>query len=60
MNDSNLARFARRFARRLPSLQSFYKIFNAPVTSPDTLYVLIPPDFEKRDLLTFLESIFED
>mmetsp|Transcript_5263 Transcript_5263/g.10519 ORF Transcript_5263/g.10519 Transcript_5263/m.10519 type:complete len:414 (-) Transcript_5263:33-1274(-) len=40
--------------------KSFYKIFNAPVTSPNTLYVLIPPDFEKRDLLTFLESIFED
>jgi hypothetical protein len=39
--------------------KSIYKIFNAPVTSPETLYVLVPPDFEKGDLLTFLESIFE-
>jgi len=39
---------------------SIYKIFNAPVTSPDTLYLLIPPDFDKVDLLTFLESIFDD
>ena len=39
--------------------KSIYKIFNAPVTSPDTLYVLVPPDFEKNDLLTFLEAIFE-